>query len=106
MRAASEYCQPTAFLHQLSAFSVETFTCNPQSYLTPVATATMSETRSLAGFDVATVLTGSGLTLLISAGIGTYAEQFRFNVVELYGIAGAVLVVLGLLFGLVLVASR
>jgi hypothetical protein len=56
-----------------------------------------------AGFDLATVLTGSGLTLLLSAGIMRYGEQFRFSAAELYGISGAVLVAVGVVFGLVLV---
>jgi hypothetical protein len=57
-----------------------------------------------AGFDLATVLTGSGTTLLLSAGIARYGDQFRFTAAELCGIAGAALVAVGVLFGLVLVA--
>ncbi len=58
-----------------------------------------------AGFDIATVLTGSGVTLLVSAGITRYGEQFQYTAAELYGLSGAVLVVLGVVFGLVLVVS-
>ena len=57
-----------------------------------------------AGFDVATVLTGSGLTLLLSAGITRYGDRFQYTASELYAISGAVLAVVGVLFGLVLVA--
>jgi hypothetical protein len=56
-----------------------------------------------AGFDLATVLTGSGLTLLLSAGIVRYGDRFQYTAAELYGIGGAALVALGVLFGLVLV---
>lgn len=56
-----------------------------------------------AGFDIGTVLTGSGVTLLVSAAITQYGEQVRFTAAEPYGTSGAALVVLGLVFGLVLV---
>lgn len=65
----------------------------------------MPDIGNPAGFDVATVLTGSGVTLLISAAITAYGAQFEFTPEELYGIAGAALVVLGVLFGLALVAT-
>ncbi|MFD1513150.1 hypothetical protein [Halomarina rubra] len=58
-----------------------------------------------AGFDVATVLTGSGLTLLFSAAITMYGDRFAYTPGELYAIGGVVLVVVGVLFGLVLVAT-
>lgn len=58
-----------------------------------------------AGFDVATVLTGSGLTLLLSAGITMYGDQFQYTPAELYGLSGVALVVLGVLFGLLLVVT-
>ncbi|WP_266082625.1 hypothetical protein [Haladaptatus caseinilyticus] len=57
------------------------------------------------GFDLATVLTGSGLTLLLSAAIGEYGAQFQYSVSELYGMAGAVFVAVGVIFGLILVAT-
>lgn len=58
-----------------------------------------------AGFDVATVLTGSGFTLFISAGIMRYGEQFKYTVGELYAISGAAFFLLGSLLGLVLIAK-
>ncbi|WP_202613898.1 hypothetical protein [Halostella pelagica] len=45
------------------------------------------------------------MTLLVSAGITRYGEQFQYTAAELYGLSGAVLVVLGVVFGLVLVVS-
>ncbi|WP_158057039.1 hypothetical protein [Halorussus halophilus] len=65
----------------------------------------MSDFGNPAGFDLATVLTGSGVTLLLSAGIAKYGDQFRLSPAELYGISGLVLVVIGVVFGLVLVAT-
>lgn len=65
----------------------------------------MPDVGNPAGFDVATVLTGSGVTLLISAAITRYGGQFRFTPGELYGLAGAVLVIVGVAFGLALVAT-
>ncbi|SFR31824.1 hypothetical protein [Halogeometricum limi] len=65
----------------------------------------MPDIGSPAGFDLATVLTGSGLTLLLSAGIARYGDQFQYTPAELYGISGAALVVVGVLFGLLLVAT-
>lgn len=58
-----------------------------------------------AGFDIATVLTGSGLTLLLSAGIMRFGHRFQYTTAELYGLSGAILVLLGVLLGLVLVAK-
>ncbi|SFS46665.1 hypothetical protein [Halostagnicola kamekurae] len=57
------------------------------------------------GFDVATVLTGSGLTLLVSAGIMRYGGQFEYTTGELYGISGGVFIILGVLYGLLLIVS-
>uniref|UniRef100_A0A7D6CPF2 Uncharacterized protein n=2 Tax=Natrinema zhouii TaxID=1710539 RepID=A0A7D6CPF2_9EURY len=57
------------------------------------------------GFDVATVLTGSGLTLLVSAGIMRYGDQFEYTSGELYGVSGGVFIVLGVLYGLFLIVS-
>lgn len=65
----------------------------------------MPDIGNPAGFDLATVLTGSGLTLLTSAGIVRYGDQFQYSSAELYGYAGAILVGVGVLFGLVLVAK-
>ncbi|MFH5801195.1 hypothetical protein [Haladaptatus sp. CMAA 1911] len=57
------------------------------------------------GFDLATVLTGSGLTLLLSAAIAKYGEQFQYSTVELYGMSGAIFIAIGVIFGIVLVAT-
>lgn len=71
----------------------------------------MLETRSVpdfgnpAGFDIATVLTGSGLTLLLSAGIRMYGDRFAYTTGELYAVGGAAFVAVGVLFGLVLVVK-
>ena len=65
----------------------------------------MVDSGNPAGFDVATVLTGSGVTLLLSAGITMYGDRLRYTAGELYAISGAALVVAGALFGLVLVAK-
>ncbi|WP_049916615.1 hypothetical protein [Halogeometricum pallidum] len=58
-----------------------------------------------AGFDIATVLTGSGITLLLSAGIMRYGERFQYTAAELYGIGGAALIAVGVVFGLILVLT-
>ncbi|WP_435361124.1 hypothetical protein [Haloarchaeobius sp. DFWS5] len=65
----------------------------------------MADIGNPAGFDLATVLTGSGVTLLLSAGITKYGDQFRFTAAELYGISGAILCLVGVAFGFFLVAS-
>ncbi len=65
----------------------------------------MTDFGNPAGFDIATVLTGSGLTLLLSAAIVRYGEQFQFSQAELYGIGGIALVGLGVVFGIALVLS-
>lgn len=58
-----------------------------------------------AGFGVVTVLTGSGVTLLVSAGITRYSEQFENTAAEFYVIGGAAPVGVGLLSGLVFVLA-
>jgi hypothetical protein len=63
----------------------------------------MADIGNPAGFDVATVLTGSGLTLLVSAAILEFGEEVRFSEPELYGVSGAVLVALGITYGIALV---
>lgn len=63
----------------------------------------MPDLGNPAGFDVATVLTGSGVTLLVSAGIMRYGDRFQYTAAELYGLSGGAFVALGVLFGLVLV---
>jgi hypothetical protein len=65
----------------------------------------MTDIGNPAGFDVATVLTGSGLTLLLSAGIMRYGERFQYTAAELYGLSGGALVGIGLVFGIVLIAT-
>jgi len=60
----------------------------------------MADIGNPAGFDVATVLTGSGLTLLVSAAILEFGEEVRFSEPELYGVSGAVLVALGITYGI------
>lgn len=55
------------------------------------------------GFDFVTSLVGSGLTLLLSAGIMVYADQLHWSVTELYTMGGAATLVVGLLFGIVFV---
>ncbi|AUV82081.1 hypothetical protein C2R22_10820 [Salinigranum rubrum] len=65
----------------------------------------MGDVGNPAGFDIATVLTGSGLTLLLSAGIMRYGDRFPYSAAELYGLGGGVLVVLGVVFGIALVAA-
>lgn len=57
------------------------------------------------GFDVATVLTGSGLTLLVSAGIMKYGDQMEYTPEELFGFSGGVFIGLGILYGLVLIVT-
>lgn len=65
----------------------------------------MTDIGNPTGFDIATVLTGSGLTLLLSAGIMRYGDRFQFTPAELYGVLGVAFVVLGVVFGLALVLS-
>ncbi|MBX0296193.1 hypothetical protein [Haloarcula nitratireducens] len=63
----------------------------------------MPDIGNPAGFDLATVLTGSGVTLLLSAAIMRYGDRFTYTPGELYGISGVALIVVGVIFGLVLV---
>ncbi|UHQ98712.1 hypothetical protein HYG81_22370 (plasmid) [Natrinema zhouii] len=57
------------------------------------------------GFDVATVFTGLGLTLLVSAGIMRYGNQFEDTTGELDGTSGRAFIVLGVLYGLLLIVA-
>ena len=65
----------------------------------------MADWGNPGGFDIATVLVGSGLTLLLSAGIFMYGDRFQYTTGELYAIGGGALAAIGVLFGLVLVAK-
>lgn len=65
----------------------------------------MADFGNPAGFDIATVLTGSGLTLLISGAILQYGDEIQFEEPALYAVTGAVLAALGVVFGLALVVS-
>ncbi|MFC4356789.1 hypothetical protein ACFO0N_02370 [Halobium salinum] len=57
------------------------------------------------GFDVATTLVGSGLTLLLTAGVIRYGDQVTTLPREvIYAGGGGALLVLGVLLGTVLVA--
>ena len=57
------------------------------------------------GFDIATLFVGSGLTLLLSAAGLMYADRLAYTVPELYAVGGAAILVFGLVFGLVAVAT-
>ena len=65
----------------------------------------MTDPGARFGFDFVTTLVGSGLTLLLTAGIVRYGDRFQFTTTELYALGGGGLLVVGLLFGLVLVAT-
>ena len=65
----------------------------------------MADPGARFGFDFVTTLVGSGLTLLVSAGILRYGSRFRWTTTELYAIGGGALLVVGLLFGIVLAAT-
>ncbi|MBV0902611.1 hypothetical protein [Haloarcula salina] len=65
----------------------------------------MPDLGSPVGFDLATVLTGSGLTLLLSAAIAAYGNRLSFDPAELYALSGAGLIVAGVGFGALLVAT-
>ncbi|PSP73061.1 hypothetical protein BRD12_00505 [Halobacteriales archaeon SW_12_67_38] len=65
----------------------------------------MTDPGARFGFDFVTTLVGSGLTLLLTAGIIRYGDQFQFTTTELYALGDGGLLVVGLLFGLVLVAT-
>lgn len=65
----------------------------------------MADPGARFGFDFVTTLVGSGLTLLLSAGILRYGSRFQWTTTELYAIGGGGLLVVGLLFGIVLAAA-
>jgi hypothetical protein len=65
----------------------------------------MADPGARFGFDFVTTLVGSGLTLLLTAGIMRYGERFQWTSTELYAIGGGGLLVVGLLFGIVLAAT-
>lgn len=65
----------------------------------------MTDIGNLGGFDIATVLVGSGVTLLITAGITRYGEQLQYTAAELYGIAGVAFLAMGVVFGIGLVLA-
>lgn len=65
----------------------------------------MPDIGNPAGFDIATVLTGSGITLLLSAGITRYGERFQYTAAELYGLSGVALIAIGIVFGIILVIA-
>jgi hypothetical protein len=65
----------------------------------------MADIGNPAGFDIATVMAGSGLNLLLSAGIMRYGDRFPYTTAELYGASGGVLIVLGVLFGIILILA-
>lgn len=57
------------------------------------------------GFDFVTSLVGSGITLLLSAGIMIYADQLQWSVLELYLIGGGAILATGLVLGILLVLT-
>lgn len=63
----------------------------------------MTDIGNPAGFDVATVLAGSGITFLLAAGITRYGDRVQYTTPELYGIAGGAFVGIGAVLGIVLV---
>jgi hypothetical protein len=65
----------------------------------------MADPGARFGFDFVTTLVGSGFTLLLTAGIVRYGDRFQFTTTELYALGDGGLLVVGLLFGLVLVAT-
>lgn len=65
----------------------------------------MADIGNPAGFDIATVLTGSGVTLLLSGAILAFGDEVRYSEPELYGVTGAVLIALGVAYGIALVLS-
>jgi hypothetical protein len=65
----------------------------------------MADPGARFGFDFVTSLVGSGLTLLVSAGIMLYGGQLRWTTTELYAIGGGGLLALGLVLGIVFVAA-
>ncbi|MFC4360445.1 hypothetical protein ACFO0N_21070 [Halobium salinum] len=65
----------------------------------------MADIGNPGGFDIATVLAGSGVTFLIAAGITRYGAQFQYTTAELYGVAGATFLGLGIVFGVILLLA-
>ena len=65
----------------------------------------MANSGNRFGFDFVTTLVGSGLTLLVSAGIMRYGDRVQWTPMELYAIGGGALLVGGVLFGLLLVGT-
>ena len=65
----------------------------------------MADPGARFGFDFVTTLVGSGLTLLLTAGIVRYGDRFQWTTTELYALGGGGLLVVGLLFGIVLAAT-
>ncbi|EMA44715.1 hypothetical protein [Halococcus saccharolyticus] len=65
----------------------------------------MADPGARFGFDFVTTLVGSGLTLLLTAGIIRYGDRFQWTTTELYALGGGGLLVVGLLFGIVLAAT-
>jgi len=65
----------------------------------------MADPGARFGFDFVTTLVGSGLTLLLTAGIVRYGGRLQWMTTELYALGGGGLLVVGLLFGIVLAAT-
>jgi hypothetical protein len=65
----------------------------------------MADPGARFGFDFVTTLVGSGLTLLLTAGIVRYGGRLQWTTTELYALGGGGLLVVGLLFGIVLAAT-
>ncbi|WP_049903490.1 hypothetical protein [Halococcus agarilyticus] len=65
----------------------------------------MADPGARFGFDFVTTLVGSGLTLLVTAGIVRYGDRFQWTTTELYALGGGGLLVVGLLLGLLFVAT-
>lgn len=65
----------------------------------------MADAGAPLGFDVATTLVGSGLTLLLTAAVVRYGDQFTtLSRDVIYAGGGGALLVVGLLLGLTLMA--
>lgn len=65
----------------------------------------MADPGARFGFDFVTTLVGSGLTLLVTAGIMRYGGRFQWTSTELYAIGGGGLLVVGLFLGILLAAT-
>lgn len=57
------------------------------------------------GFDFVTSLVGTGITLLVSAGIMVYGGRLQWSVTELYIISGGGVLIAGLLLGILFVLA-